>query len=241
MADNEIYFTAVEYENDKIYTLKYNKSGDLIWENIECKVGERITKLPLIEIDREKNIFIGTDVTKNITDSKIVKYDKDGELLGIEYIDINVYDSSGMDRIERMRLDHNNDLILALNSFPWNYIDNANVGSIIKYSSTSTLVREEKLVTAYNYSLSQNYPNPFNPSTKIVYSVKGEAQNVRLTVCNVLGQEIAVLVNREQNAGSYEAEFDGSGLTSGVYFYRLHASTGSATGFVESKKMILLR
>ncbi|MCF6270029.1 MAG: T9SS type A sorting domain-containing protein [Melioribacteraceae bacterium] len=95
------------------------------------------------------------------------------------------------------------------------------------------------------FVLEQNYPNPFNPSTTIRYQipkeVRGKRVEVRLVVYDVLGREVAVLVNKEQSAGSYEVQFDASGLTSGIYFYKLNISTGSTNSFNKSMKMILLK
>jgi len=86
-----------------------------------------------------------------------------------------------------------------------------------------------------NYSLSQNYPNPFNPSTKIKYQVP-EAGWVTLKVYNVLGNEIATLVNDKKNAGNYDVEFSAKNLSSGVYIYKLTCGSYSST-----KRMILLK
>ena len=83
------------------------------------------------------------------------------------------------------------------------------------------------------YYLSQNYPNPFNPSTKINYKV-GEPGLVQLKVYNVLGVEVANLVNEYKNAGDYSADFNALNLSSGVYFYSL-----SVNNFVQTRKMIL--
>ncbi len=85
------------------------------------------------------------------------------------------------------------------------------------------------------YTLEQNYPNPFNPATKIQYRLPfGSA--VTLSVYNMLGEEVATLVNGYRAAGSYEADFAGTNLSSGVYYYTLNAGR-----FVETKKMILMK
>ncbi len=91
-----------------------------------------------------------------------------------------------------------------------------------------------------NFKLAQNYPNPFNPSTTIKYTipenVKGETVNVKLIVYDVLGREVATLVNQKQSAGLYSVKFDASNLTSGLYLYKLQ--NGNST---EIKKMLLLK
>jgi hypothetical protein len=86
-----------------------------------------------------------------------------------------------------------------------------------------------------DYKLFQNFPNPFNPSTKISYKIKKEG-NVSLTVFNLVGQEVSVLVNEKQSAGNYEVEFDASELTSGVYLYKLQIN-----GFTSVKRMTVLK
>jgi hypothetical protein len=88
---------------------------------------------------------------------------------------------------------------------------------------------------AYEFALNQNYPNPFNPSTAIQFSIPS-AQNVRLTVYNVLGQQVASLVNQNLSAGVHTANFNASALSSGVYFYRLEAGNNIAV-----KKMLLIK
>jgi len=85
------------------------------------------------------------------------------------------------------------------------------------------------------YILTQNYPNPFNPSTTIEYQLP-EMSFVTIKVYDILGREVATLVNEEKPMGSYEVQFISNGLTSGIYFYQLKAGD-----FVETKKMILLR
>ena len=85
------------------------------------------------------------------------------------------------------------------------------------------------------YNLAQNYPNPFNPTTNIRFRI-AEFGFVSLKVYDVLGSEVATLVNDEKPAGSYEVEFSATGLPSGIYFYKLQTES-----FIETKKMILLK
>ena len=109
-----------------------------------------------------------------------------------------------------------------------------------------------------SFSLFQNYPNPFNPTTKIKFSIpatplsieNGEGQGVRnitLKIYDILGREVATLVNEKLNPGTYEVEWDASNYPSGIYFYKLttdDASTGAkdATGPLSiTKRMVLLK
>jgi len=91
------------------------------------------------------------------------------------------------------------------------------------------------LVYSGSYKLSQNYPNPFNPVTTIKYQMP-ELNFVTIKVYDVLGKEVATFVNEEKPIGSYEVEFDGSALTSGIYFYQLKTDT-----YIETRKMVLLK
>ena len=86
------------------------------------------------------------------------------------------------------------------------------------------------------FELYQNFPNPFNPSTTISFQLPEKA-NVKLKVYNVLGQEVAVLLDGAKDAGAYQINFDGANLASGIYIYRLSTNTG----FLSTKKMILLK
>jgi hypothetical protein len=86
-----------------------------------------------------------------------------------------------------------------------------------------------------SYELAQNYPNPFNPVTQIQYSLE-QSSNVTLRVFDVLGREVATLINENQNAGRHVINFDASNFASGVYLYRLEAGS-----FVQVRKMILMK
>jgi len=94
----------------------------------------------------------------------------------------------------------------------------------------------------FGFNIHQNYPNPFNPLTTIKYQIP-ELSFVSLAIYDILGNEVATLVNEEKQAGNYEIAFDGSTLPSGIYFYSLQATPGGwqAGNFFETKKMVLLR
>lgn len=137
------------------------------------------------------------------------------------------------------------------------------------YTSVTGVESDENIVTSYK--LSNNYPNPFNPTTLIGYTIPSsvksqkskvksenenhsipsnlpasgvgvEGANVQLKVYDILGREVATLVNSKQNPGYHEIEFDASHFTNGVYFYRLFVYTNEGVAdFVKTKKMILLK
>jgi len=101
--------------------------------------------------------------------------------------------------------------------------------------NSPTLHIESDMPVAGEFVLYQNYPNPFNPTTVIKYQLPAVSE-VRLAVYDLLGREVAILVNGKQEAGVHDLRFDASGLSSGVYFYRLRAGD-----FTQSKKFVLLK
>jgi hypothetical protein len=109
------------------------------------------------------------------------------------------------------------------------------VGAAWVFTRSGTPVREEAANVPSQFALEQNYPNPFNPSTKIQFSIVNRQLTI-VKVYDVLGREVATLVNEVKEPGTYTVEFDASSLASGVYFYRLQAGT-----YVETRKLLLLR
>lgn len=107
--------------------------------------------------------------------------------------------------------------------------------AVVDLAMTPTSVGQTATVQPGQFTLAQNYPNPFNPSTTIEYSLD-RSGIVTLKIYNILGQEVATLVNGFQNAGSSRAVFNASGLSSGIYLYRLQSEKLSQT-----QKMILMK
>lgn len=106
---------------------------------------------------------------------------------------------------------------------------------VIRENGVVSVSEEENNFDDHSFVLEQNYPNPFNPNTKIIYSVPEEVQ-VKISVYNILGKEVALLVNEKKTPGFYELNFGGEKLPSGVYIYHIQAGN-----FFSSKKMILLK
>ena len=108
-------------------------------------------------------------------------------------------------------------------------------GVILKYNSSLINIFNTVNFTPEHFTLYQNYPNPFNPNTNLEFGIS-KSGFVTLKVYDVLGNEVAVLVNENKAPGYYNIQFDGSDLSSGVYYYRLESS-----GFVQTKRMMLLK
>jgi hypothetical protein len=114
----------------------------------------------------------------------------------------------------------------------WHSFSNPTPG----FSNIYTTAVEHTILKPGSYNLEQNFPNPFNPSTMINYQIS-KTCNVELSIYNLLGQKVATLVSMKQQAGRYKIEWNALEFSSGVYFYRLSTSTG----FVQTKKLILIR
>jgi hypothetical protein len=115
------------------------------------------------------------------------------------------------------------------------YINNVRTEYKVDMTEAMTDIEEELSVLPQQYELLQNYPNPFNPSTQIRYALPAASQ-VRLEVYNSVGQKVMVLVDGQQSAGRHQVSFDATGLSSGVYLYKL-----STPGFSQTKKMLLIK
>ncbi len=115
--------------------------------------------------------------------------------------------------------------------------------SSVRYFFTQEILAVEENLMPKEFALYQNYPNPFNPTTRISYDLPKQS-SVRLSISNMLGQQIRVLYEGIQQAGGHSMEFDADGLPSGVYFYKLEAQpldAGLTGGFRSVRKMLLMK
>ncbi len=139
---------------------------------------------------------------------------------------VNIYDNADFDMVH--------DLASAMNAtilVPGAALVNCPIVSV----SNATAVSENNDIRPSDYALTQNYPNPFNPTTNINFKIP-QSGFVSLKVYNILGDEVATLVNGVKPAGNYTVNFNAASLASGVYFYRLQAGN-----FTQNRKMILLK
>ncbi len=152
----------------------------------------------------------------------------------IAYHDVQYLQSAYHDVIEQMPMQ--SDMITGTNN-PQSYMTDATYPFWFVIGTRTTDVKTLPSSIPTDFSLLQNYPNPFNPSTNIEYSINKE-EKVTLKVYDVLGNEVATLVNKQESAGNYRVMFSTSNLnlSSGVYFYRLQAGADIVT-----KKMVLLK
>ncbi len=118
-----------------------------------------------------------------------------------------------------------------------------NLDYVSNYSSNDSFIITPEVITSVQenvpvitgYALNQNYPNPFNPTTTISYQIP-TASHVVLKVFNILGKEVATLINANKQAGNYKVIFDANKLASGIYFYQIHAGN-----FIATRKLVLLK
>jgi len=194
-----------------------------------------------------KIVAVGYAVTASEKDFAIVRYNTDGSL---------DTDFGNLGKVTT-RISYQNDIAnsvaiqsdgkLVSGGFSAPAAGNTSF-AIVRYLAGNPLSVEEETANLKEFNLAQNYPNPFNPSTKIKYKIPSVGTSfmkfVQLKVYDVLGNEVATLVNEEKAPGTYEVEFNAEGLASGVYFYKLRigdSESGSAQSFVQARKMILIK
>jgi len=132
-------------------------------------------------------------------------------------------------------MDFNTIAILRFNDDAGNRYEYSGYSVILKYKTLTTSVEPGEGATPVQFSLSQNYPNPFNPTTVVAFQLPVSSQ-VRIAVYDMLGREVALLMDERKDPGEYTLQFDGSRLTSGVYYYRLRAGD-----YMQTRKMLLLK
>jgi uncharacterized delta-60 repeat protein len=218
-------------------TIKYNGAGETIWINRYNGLGNSDDEVISMTIDSEKSIYI-VGKSRGLNgdfDIVTIKYTNDGDVEWISRYDASDV-SAGLfadDYPSAIKVSSYNAIYVA-GSSEWPN-SGKSIYTLIRYNQATTQVADEIDIIPKNFALEQNYPNPFNPSTKINWQSPVGSQQT-LKIYDILGNEVATLVDEYKPAGKYEVEFSAASLPSGVYFYQLRAGE-----FVQTRKMILLK
>ena len=191
--------------------IKVDPSGNLIWSNSDADSTFALMLHAKLIMDGNDNIYLAAGT---LTEMAVCKVSNDG--------------SSAW--TATMSGSYANDIVLGIDNNV--YVVGGNTAKI-NHGGVTSLIDDK--VTPDGFILEQNYPNPFNPTTTISFSIPSSSF-ISLKVYDILGKEVATLVNEEKQAGNYEVNFDAASLSSGTYFYRLQAGNIIAT-----KKLLLVK
>jgi uncharacterized delta-60 repeat protein len=219
-------------------TIKYKSNGDTAWVRRYSGTGQ--SQVYAIAVDGSDNVYVAGQSAGASGDYDFVaiKYDPAGDTVWTKKY--NGPAKSG-DEAHAIQVDASGNVYVSGNS--------TGIGTngdfyTVKYSQSTTGVESRSNELPSNFHLFQNYPNPFNPTTTITFSLspnpsptgRGEGVRVTLKVYDVLGREVATLLNEERKAGMHSVRLDASQLSTGVYIYTLRAGS-----FVASKKLLLMK
>jgi len=215
--------------NGNNYTRKLDIDGNILWTKTYPTTSSFATNRRILILDSANNVYVTANIdSNNYTRYGVIKYDSNGNQI---FLASYGFISVGVNYVIDMDIDKKGSVYLTGTS------QGSGTGydfATVKYSEIPTGILENN-IQLNQFKLEQNYPNPFNPSTTISFSLP-EYGFVKLKIFDMLGKEIKTLVNEFKNAGNYFVDFNGSDLSSGVYYYKL--ITGD---FVTTKKMLLIK
>ncbi len=233
-SNNDIVFAGygISVNSWDYFTQKLSETGEDLWERIFNSDENLKDYARSIALDKKDNVYVtgGTHNSLSIGYCNTIKYSSAGEFKWVYKFDEPYHE---FEKGNKIFVDDSNNVFVGgdaaglLNG--WNFL----VFKIKQDVITGIIKTHDN--NPQDFLLSHNYPNPFNPSTTITFSLP-EAANIKLTVFNAIGQEIAELLKGNVEAGNHSITFDADNLNSGIYFYKLE--TGK---FVSIKKMILLK
>lgn len=228
-----VYVTGYSYNNstsEDYATVKYNSSGSQQWVSLYNGEGNDFDIAVSLKLDNQDNVYV-TGYSyggESVEDFVTIKYSNSGTELWKQVFNGN---SNGSDIASALAVDASGNVYTS----GYSYNTSSEYDFItIKYSP-SVGITEFNVSSPEKFILNQNFPNPFNPGTVISYHLSN-ADYVTLKIYDLLGKEVASLVNERQSAGIHSVNFKGSSLTSGTYIYKL-----TAGGISETKRMMLLK
>lgn len=237
-ADNEgnVYITGSSHRTSSLFditTIKYDSMGDSIWVRRFNGVANDTDCSNSIVVNSNGDIFVsGYTKCYNRYNFINISYSSNGV---INWIDtIPAFINQALLSTSSIKVSQSENLYSLGSS--WTTNTNYDM-TTIKYLNYSIGINPISTEIPSHFSLSQNYPNPFNPSTKIRFEIPAKTNSItRITVYDVLGKVISTLINENLKPGIYETEFIASGLSSGIYFYKM-----SSGNFTSTKKLVVLK
>lgn len=230
--DNQDYVYVTGYtthpsQSSNFITVKYSPNGEILWMTQFNNYLNHWDIPKAIAVDNSYNVYVtgrGGGPNWLFSDYNTVKYNSNG----VQQWAMN-FNVIGEDSPADIVVDNENNVYVT----GWSELNSADIVTI-KYSSLVG-IRPLSNEIPDEFSLYQNYPNPFNPSTKINFDLPKQSFTM-LRVYDISGREMKTVVYESLNAGKYAAEFNASGLSSGIYFYRIVAGE-----FTDVRKMILVK
>jgi hypothetical protein len=226
------YYAYVSTSSHPLNAICFNPNTDELFGALKKGFGNYKDSVYTIDLLTGEATAIGRTGFNVLTND--MTFDEDGKLYGVsgtnnqegKIFEIDQTDGTGTLIGTGIGYNHTTGLAFSIN------------GPILSVGRENSVIPEE-------YSLKQNYPNPFNPETKIEFSLPVTSE-VQIVIYNILGQQVATLINEQKNAGNYSVVWNaddakGIRLSSGIYFYMLKASGVDGNGFQQIKKMILLK
>lgn len=212
--------------------IQYSQDGETQWERKYIEPDNSIYySANSLELDDHGNVYVNGIIYNYKSaayNSLTIKYSNSGNL---EWKGLtSLGEGSYFDPIG-IHVDASGDVYVAGTTT----IGSESFYTVIKYLQTPNFVDGHDETSPITFRLEHNFPNPFNPSTTLRYALPSSA-NVKLSIYDLLGRKIEMLVDEEQSAGWKEVKWNATGISGGVYFYRIQAGT-----FVETKKMMLIR
>lgn len=217
-----------------IRTIKYSNYGDSIWLIVDS-TPRGYGPYPKIAIDTFGNVYLTTSIGDTINNQGgyyTIKYDSSGNIIWKTYY--NSYNPMYGSAPFGIITDQFGNVYVTGHSSEPSYSAQTDMCTI-KYSQPLFGIRKISNQIPERFMLYQNYPNPFNPVTIIIYELP-KMSYVKLIIYDILGKEVATIVNQKQNTGKYQVEWDASSFSSGVYFYSFEYDGGKIT-----KKLVLLK
>ena len=237
-SDGNVYITGIsvrtDYSSSDYITIKYDKNGTEQWHAFYDGFAHNEDRPNAIAVDGDGNVYVtGNSIGPDyMFDFATVKYDASGIPQWIaRYSACQDCDDQAL----AISLDRERNVYVAGTSKSTDW----SVMSTVKYSKSNTSVEDQLTRIPERFELRQNYPNPFNPVTNFQFSIAPATKRDQLTILKVfdlLGREVATLVNEVKQLGVYSVNWDARVFPSGVYFYRLQSGN-----FSDVKKMLLIR